>query len=105
MKKKFNVRVAHHQDWAYKIEYAYYYIFKSWNPIYQYLNMGSDTNLSCYNPVLLSYKKAVAFAKELKSIDDVIKFQKEEEDKKIVSDKKRLVWTKNNIPVESEEIL
>jgi hypothetical protein len=105
MEKKFNVRVAHHISGNYRIEFTYHYIFKSWNTLHQYLNMGGDTSLSCYNPVLLSYDRAVEFAKEFKTIDDVIKFQKEEADKKINSDESREQWIKNHIPVETHEVL
>lgn len=105
MKKKFKVRVAHHAAWGYRIEFANYYIFKSWNTIYQYLSLGADSNLSCYNPVLLSYNKAVEFAKELKTIDDVHKFKIKEAVKKSNSDDKRKEWILHHIPVETHEVL
>jgi hypothetical protein len=60
--------------------------------------------LSCYNPVLLSYDRAVEFAKEFKTIDDVIRFQIKEADKKNVSDENRKEWLRSNIPVITEEI-
>lgn len=105
MKKKFNVRVVHHTGWSYRIEFAHYYIFRIWNPMCQYLDLGANTDLSCYNPVLLGYDEAVAFAEELKNIDDVIEFQKKEADKKIKSDKNRLGWMKRNTPVGIKNIL
>ena len=84
---------------------AYYYIFRSWNRIENYLTFGPDSGLSRYNPVLLGYKNAIKFAKEFKTIDDVIRFQKKELDKKMKSDEHRKQWLKSNIPVVTKEIL
>ena len=76
MKKKFKVRVKHFSKGSYFVEYAYYYFIPFYWPLsewYESINeMGS---------LLLDFQSAESVAKNIKSIEDVRKWEQEQKSK------------------------
>jgi hypothetical protein len=98
MKKKFKVRIVYYTECKYVVQYAYYYFFKFWNGMYEWIGYPFYT----YNPILLDYKDALKFMYQLNSIDDVNAFHKEQQkqrDKDITEHEKNF---KINSPVKVE---
>ncbi len=83
-KKKFKVRVVHHFDTFYVVEYAYYYFFPDFYVLKQWYSpglLGMDSNKGLLE-YFAEYKQSEMTAQSLNSIEDVIKWNEELNKKK-----------------------
>jgi len=95
IKKKFKVRVRHYAKTSYVVEYAHYYIFKSWNIISQFL---AGYNSYCWNPILENCNHIIEVAKTFKSIEDIGKHY-------AIENQKEIAWKNKHTPYDIKEII
>lgn len=95
IEKVLKVRVRHFKEDKYTVEYSYTTGYDSYSTIQHWISSRSDGFM---NPVLLPYKEAEQFAKKFKTIEDIFKYQHQQ-------DVLRESWQKENIPYKTKQII
>ena len=81
--KKFKVRVDHYSQGMYVVEYTHYYLIPIYHTLMGWYEGGLLSGIECKSMKLMDIEKAENAAKNLKSINDVRKWNakiKEQED-------------------------
>lgn len=77
-KKKFLVRLLRTSDTTCYIEYSYHTIFPNWIKLQNWMSM-----MRSWGTVVLPYAEAKEFAQKFKTIEDVNKWNAEQEELKV----------------------
>lgn len=98
MKRKFRVRVKHFSADKYKIQYAYFFIIPIYKSLYFWFGHSFTSGTECWSTNLFSHKDAEKFAANLKSIEDIEKYYKLENEKRKDFYDNKEAYFKKNVP-------
>lgn len=104
MKKKFKVRVRHYSENYYTVQYCNYYVIPIWRTLYNWHGYVDSPDISSWGVILFTSGNAEKFAKSLKSIGDVVRYNKMECDKQVKWTKDRAEYVRLNIPYKTKRI-